>query len=72
MSTTAAEIPEFGRVRGQGGVLTDMHELQDQADDGQTLVDLLKVASGGHGPALRSTQKSSLEERRSPRWQSRR
>lgn len=38
-----------------------MHELQAQADDGQTLVDLLRVASGGHGPALRWIQKSSPE-----------
>lgn len=29
-----------------------MHELHAQADDVQTLVDLLRVACGGHGPAL--------------------
>lgn len=72
MSITAAEIREFGQVRGQGGVVTDMHEPQAQADDGQTLVDLLRVWSGGHGPALRWTQKSSPEERRSQHRQSQR
>jgi hypothetical protein len=72
MSITAAEIREFGRVRGQRGVVTDMHELHSRADDGQALVDLLWVAVGGHGLALRWTQKSSPEERGSQGSESRR
>ncbi len=39
--------------------MTDTHDLHPQADDGQTLVDPLKVAYGGHGPARK--MKSEVE-----------
>jgi hypothetical protein len=50
---TAPDIGELVRVRGQHWVVTDVHEPDGAAGDGQTLIDLLSVSDGGYGTELK-------------------